>query len=215
MRSFAHRRYLPFGLLSFPYALVDQSVKHNTRVWRAIVPIVLTGLLATENLWARDWQVNYNESKVGFVATYDEIPFEGRFENFQAIVRFDPLALDQSSFKVDVAIASVNTDSPDRDEGMLEQDFFDVSQYPSSTFTSTAFAKLPNTENYEVKGDLTIKGISKPISLVFTWQASDTNMRLQGQGNVKRTDFKVGMGDWEEDDTIGFDVQVMFDLSLH
>ncbi|MDJ0956102.1 MAG: YceI family protein [Arenicellales bacterium] len=158
--------------------------------------------------------MNYGNSKVGFVATYDEVPFEGRFEDFEAAIRFDPSTLDQASFKVNVTITSVNTDSPDRDEGMLEQDFFDASQYPSATFTSTAFAKSTNGDGYDVTGDLAIKGISKPISLNFNWEVSDNAARLHGQGSVKRTDFKVGTGDWEEDDTIGFDVQIVFDLGL-
>ena len=180
----------------------------------ALLPVLLAGSLACPALWARDWQVNYDESKVGFIATYDEIPFEGRFEDFEAVIRFDPSVLGQGSFEVNIDIASVNTDSPDRDEGMLEQDFFDASEYPSATFTSTAFAKSKSTGDYEVTGDLTIKGISKPISLEFTWTASDKTARLRGQGSVKRTDFKIGMGDWEEDDTIGFAVQIVFDLSL-
>ena len=88
--------------------------------------ILLVGFLSAQTSWAQEWQVKYNESRVGFIATYDEIPFEGRFEDFEADISFDPLALDQAAFKVNVAIASVNTDSPDRDEGMLEQDWFVV-----------------------------------------------------------------------------------------
>ena len=67
---------------------------------------------------------------------------------------------------------------------------------------------------YTVTGDLTIKGISKPISLGFTWEVSDKTVRLHGKGAVKRTDFKIGSGDWEEDGTIGFDVQIVFNLGL-
>ena len=189
-------------------------MKNKSQRSATIIPVMLAGLLACQASWARDWQVNYDESHIGFVATYDEIPFEGRFENFEADIRFDPSALDQASFKVNVTIASVNTESPDRDEGMLEQDFFDASEYPSATFTSTAFAKSTNMEGYEVTGDLTIKGISKPILLEFNWAASDKTGRLRGQGTVKRTDFKIGTGEWEEDDTIGFDVQIVFDLNL-
>ena len=183
-------------------------------MWRTTLLGLLAGLLACHSLWARDWRVNYDNSKVGFIATYDEIPFEGRFEDFEAAIHFDPSTLDQASFKVNVAIASVNTDSPDRDEGMLEQDFFDVSQYPSATFTSTAFANSTNGDGYDVTGDLAIKGIFKSILLNFTWEVSGNTAQLHGQGSVKRTDFKVGTGDWEEDDTIGFDVQIVFDLSL-
>ena len=177
--------------------------------------LLLVGLLFIQASWGQQWHVRYDESKVGFVATYDEIPFEGRFEDFDADISFDPRALDQATFNVNVAVASVNSDSPDRDEGMLEQDWFDVTQHPNSSFTSTTFAKLEGTDRYEVMGDLRIKGITKPVTLVFTWEASEKSVRLFGQTHVKRTDFKVGTGDWEDDDTIGFDVQIVFDLNLH
>ena len=185
----------------------------NTKVVGFIV--LLGGLLSTQTSWGQEWQVKYDESRIGFVATYDEIPFEGRFEDFDVDISFDPMALDKAAFKVNITIASVNSDSPDRDEGMLEQDWFDVAQYPNSTFTSTAFRKLENTSRYEVLGDLRIKGITKPVTLMFTWETSGESVRLHGQTYVKRTDFTVGTGDWEHDDTIGFDVQIMFDLSLN
>lgn len=177
--------------------------------------LLFTGLLSAQSLWAREWQVNYDQSKVGFIASYDEIPFEGRFEDFQADISFDPLALDRAEFKVNVNIASVNTDSPDRDAGMLEQEWFDTARYPNSTFTSTAFVKLADTDSYEVSGDLTIKSIARPVTLVFTWTETGKSVRLHGQGDVKRSDFDVGTGEWGEDDTIGFDVQIVFDLNLH
>ena len=198
----------------FLRVFVHRNVKRNLRMWGSICIVLLAGQLTCQNLWAGVWRVDYDASSVGFIATYDEIPFEGRFEEFESVVHFDPSALDQASFKVNIVVASVNTDSPDRDEGMLEQEFFDAPQYPNATFTSTAFTKSTDKDGYEVIGDLIIKGISKPVSLGFTWEESDNAVRLQGQGVVRRTDFEIGTGDWEEDDTIGFNVRIVFDLSL-
>lgn len=177
--------------------------------------LLLAGLLFTPAMWGQQWQVDYDTSRVGFVATYDEIPFAADFKDFEADIRFDPLTIDQASFKVSVGIASVDSNSTDRDEGMLESDWFDAGKHPYSTFTSVAVQKLGSEDLFTVSGDLIIKGVSKPAQFVFSWTTTEESISLKGQTEVKRSDFSIGTGDWAEDDTIGFNVQIVFDLNLH
>jgi len=164
--------------------------------------------------WAVDWQVNYDQSRLGFIASYDEIEFDGRFEEFVGDIDFDPEAIQDSSFNVSVVISSVNSDSPDRDEGMLMEDWFDAQRYPNASFVSSGFEKADTPDAYRAGGDLTIKGISAPVVLDFTWTRTGDSARLRGRSAVKRTDFAIGTGDWETDDTIGFDVTIVFDLEV-
>ncbi|MDA9981863.1 YceI family protein, partial [Gammaproteobacteria bacterium] len=116
--------------------------------------------------------------------------------------------------EVSISIASVDTNSTDRDEGMMEADWFDAEQFPRAGFSSTAFERLDSGNEFAVTGDLTIKDITRPVKLVFTWVETGASVHLKGQTNVKRGDFKLGAGDWAEDDTIGFEVQIVFDLKL-
>lgn len=176
--------------------------------------LLLVGWLCIPVAWGQQWQVDYDTSRIGFIASYDEIPFEASFKDFDADVSFDPSAIDQASFKVSVSIASVDSNSADRDEGMLEADWFDTNQHPYSTFTSTIFKKMDSEDVFTVSGELLIKGVSQPIEFVFSWKATGGSANLQGQTEVNRTDFLIGSGDWAEDDTIGFDVQIIFDLNL-
>jgi len=185
----------------------------NARKWGRVL-FLLAGVLLSQGSPANDWQVDRQTSTIGFVATYDEIPFEGFFKDFTADIRFDPAAPAGGSFEVIINIASVDTNSTDRNEGMLEGDWFDTEQFPRASFSSTAFERLDGGNEFAVSGDLTIKGIARPVKLVFTWVETGASVRLKGQTNVKRGDFKLGTGDWAEDDTIGFEVRIVFDLSL-
>lgn len=176
--------------------------------------VILAGMLLFQGVRANEWNVDAETSRIGFVATYDEIPFEGRFDEFTALIRFDPENPSDGSFLITIGVASVNTDSPDRDEGMLEADWFDVESHPEATFTSLRFERLSGENEYAVTGDLTIKGITNPVTATFSWTPADSSVRLKGSADVERGDFDIGTGDWKDDDTIGFDVRIVFDLTL-
>jgi polyisoprenoid-binding protein YceI len=178
------------------------------------VLFLLGGVLLARSSSANDWQVDQQTSTIGFVATYDEISFEGFFTDFTADIHFDSTSPTGGSFEVNISIASVDTNSTDRDEGMLEADWFDAEQFPRAGFSSTAFERLDSGNDFSVTGELTIKGITRPVKLEFTWVETGPSARLKGQANVKRSDFKLGAGDWAEDDTIGFEVRIVFDLKL-
>ncbi len=175
---------------------------------------ILAGMLLFQGVWANEWNVDAETSRIGFVATYDEIPFEGRFDEFTALIRFDPENPSDGSFLITIGVASVDTDSPDRDEGMLEADWFDVESHPQAAFTSLRFERLSGENEYAVTGDLTIKGITNSVTATFSWTQKDSSVRLKGSADVERGDFDIGTGDWEDDDTIGFDVRIVFDLTL-
>lgn len=178
------------------------------------LPVLVAALLPIQPLQADEWRVDHAASRIGFVATYDEIPFEGKFQRFEARIRFDAGDPAGGSFAATIDIASVDSDSPDRDEGMLEADWFDVGKYPTATFESSAIRKISGSGEYALDGDLTIKNITRPLRATFTWGPADGSARLEGSADVRRGDFDIGSGDWSDDDTIGFDVRVVFDLVL-
>ena len=164
-----------------------------------------------------EWRIDANRSKLGFVAFYDNIPFNATFKKFSARIFFDATALDRSSFEATVDIRSVDSDSPDRDEGMLEKAWFDTGQYPMATFTTSSFKTGGNSNQFRADGRLTIKGTAQEVTLPFTWDVIDKTKqtaRLSGELPLRRTDFSIGSGEWATDDTIGFNVKVLIDLYL-
>jgi len=69
-------------------------------------------------------------------------------------------------------------------------------------------------DRYEAHGALSIKGISKQITLPFTLTQKESQAHMRGEVTVKRTDFNIGAGEWATDPAIGYDVKVIVDLQL-
>jgi polyisoprenoid-binding protein YceI len=174
----------------------------------------LAGLIFSQAVMSDDWRVDYDTSRLGFIATYDEIPFQGRFREFDARILFDPETPSEGSFIVTIEVASVDTDSPDRDEGMLESEWFDAAHFPAAHFESMRFERGQEQDMYTANGDLSIKGIRKPVEVMFRWTQSDASVRLNGYADITRGNFDIGTGDWADDDTIGYDVKIEFELIL-
>ena len=178
------------------------------------VAVILTGLIFSQAVMAADWLVDYAASHLGFVTSYDEIPIQGRFREFDARILFDPEAPSEGSFKVTIEIPSVDTNSPDRDEGMLESEWFDAAHYPQAYFESMRLQRDQEEDAYTAMGNLSIKGITKPVEVLFRWTQSDASARLSGYADITRGKFDIGTGDWADDDTIGFDVKIEVELVL-
>ena len=112
------------------------------------------------------------QTKWVFDPTHSELTFKvkhmmisnvkGEFRNFTIEVEGEDIT--KSKIKVSIDVASIDTNSEDRDKHLKSADFFDVENHKDITFTSTSFKKIDDDE-FELKGLLTIKGISKEISL--------------------------------------------------
>ena len=112
------------------------------------------------------------QTKWVFDPTHSELTFKvkhmmisnvkGEFRNFTIEVEGEDIT--KSNIKVSIDVASIDTNSEDRDKHLKSADFFDVENHKDITFTSTSFKKIDDDE-FELKGLLTIKGISKEISL--------------------------------------------------
>jgi len=92
----------------------------------------------------------------------------GSFKEFEG--KASMVENDFSTTKVSMTIksASIDTEAPDRDTHLKSADFFDVEKYPEIVFEGTKMIQK-DEDNYELNGDLTIKGISKPIKLLVEY----------------------------------------------
>ncbi|MBV8845718.1 MAG: YceI family protein [Bryobacterales bacterium] len=88
---------------------------------------------------------------------------KGEFDRVKGTVEFDPANLAATKINAAVDVASISTREPDRDNHLKSPDFFDVEKYPEITFNSTQVQT--DGDGYKVTGDLTIHGVTKPITL--------------------------------------------------
>lgn len=89
---------------------------------------------------------------------------KGEFKQFQASLKSDDTSFTNAAASATIQVASISTNNNDRDNHLKSGDFFDVENFPMIQFESTAFERF-DEENGHLKGNLTIKGITKEITL--------------------------------------------------
>ena len=120
----------------------------------------------------------------------------GRFDTFSGDFVFDPSDPTKDSVKLEIVTDSVDSNAPDRDKHLKSPDFLNAKQFPTATFKSTAVKKVDD-KNYEVTGDFTLRGVTKPATLAVQVIGSGTDpqgkVRLGTESTVtlKRSDFDV------------------------
>jgi polyisoprenoid-binding protein YceI len=120
----------------------------------------------------------------------------GRFNDFDASLVQTSDDLSGSKLNASIKVNSINTDNEGRDKHLKSPDFFDAEKNPEITFVSKSFEKT-GKNTYKVTGDLTMKGVTKPVVLdtKFNGQLKDPmgNVRagFKATTTVNRTDFGV------------------------
>jgi polyisoprenoid-binding protein YceI len=137
-------------------------------------------------------------SSLVFAGTYQGEAFTGRFPGFHTRVRFDPAQLANASLDVTIPLATATTGNADYDENMRGDVFFDASKFPQAHYTATRFRSLGGNR-YAADGTLSLHGVSKPVTLSFTWTPGARPV-LAGKATVKRLDFGIGGGDFADTD---------------
>lgn len=151
------------------------------------VPETLTGTYA----------IDPTHSRIGFVARHAMVTkVRGSFNEFEGSGSFDAEHPESSKLELTIEAASIDTRNADRDAHLRSNDFFDMEAHPEITFASTAVEELGDAE-YRVTGDLTIKGVTNPVTvdLEYTGSAVDPfgNQRIgfEGTTTVNRKDWGV------------------------
>jgi len=88
---------------------------------------------------------------------------KGEFDKVSGTVEFDPANLAASKVEAIIEVASISTRETDRDNHLKSADFFDVEKFPHIIFKSTG--AVAHGEGYKVAGELTIHGVTKPVTL--------------------------------------------------
>jgi polyisoprenoid-binding protein YceI len=161
---------------------------------------------------AADYTVQPAASTLGFSDTFQGETFNGHFGQWTAAISYDAANLAASKFDVEVTLASVKTGDHDRDGALPGADFFDVAKFPKARFVTTGFRR--SGAQVIADGKLTLRGVTKPVSLDVTFKPQGSGATLDVAGTVKRLDFGVGGGDYADTSVIGADVKVTAHLQL-
>ena len=142
----------------------------------------------------RTFTIDKAHSEVVFRVRHLLTKVQGRFTDFAGTIQFDPDHPDRSSLSFTINAASIDTDTPDRDQHLRSDDFFGVEKFPTLTFVSSRVTKKSN-ELFDVAGTLTIRGVAKEVTLPVTYlgEAKDpwgnTKVGFETELTVNRKDF--------------------------
>ena len=135
---------------------------------KKIATLVASCLFAT-NAWATDYKIDPSHSSVVFRVKHLAISYvPGRFTDLSGTFSFDPNNVAASKAAASVAVPSVNTADAKRDEHLKGPDFFDAAKYKDMTFSTTSIEPV-SAENFKAHGNLTIRGVTKPVVLDVTF----------------------------------------------
>lgn len=143
------------------------------------------------------WSIDTVHTHVGFSVKHMMVTtVRGQFKAYSGEAKLDPQDFSKSTFKGEIDVASIDTGNSQRDDHLRTNDFFDAPNHPKITFASTSFEKKGEGE-FVVNGDLTIRGVTKPVALEVEYHGTSKNpygktvAGLSARGTINRKDFGV------------------------
>lgn len=195
---------LPFGA-----GLINSSVSAQAPAARVAYAPIPGG----------EYKLDPAHSIIGFAIRHLEIAWvEGRFKDFSGTIRYDDKDITKSAVEFTAKVASIDTGVEARDKHLRTADFFEVEKYPEMTFRSTRVER-EGRDSYVLHGDLTLKGVTKPVALPFTVTGAikdpwgNTRFGVEAQTKINRRDFQITYGNALAGG--GFDVGNEVTIKLH
>jgi len=151
--------------------------------------------MTTATASATKWVIDPMHSEVQFKVKHLVIStVTGFFKDFEGTMETENDDFQDAEISFSLNIDSIDTNQSQRDAHLKSGEFFDAEKYPKITFESTSFKKTGDDE-FELVGDLTIKGITKPVKLVAEYGGStqdfygNTKAGFEVTGKINRKDF--------------------------
>ncbi|MFP5376268.1 MAG: YceI family protein [Acidimicrobiia bacterium] len=157
----------------------------------------MTTTTTTVDTLTGTYAIDPTHSRIGFVARHAMVTkVRGSFNEFEGSGYLDAENPANSHLALTIRAASIDTRNADRDGHLRSSDFFDMENHPEITFASTAVEQL-DADNFRVTGDLTIKGVTRPVTVDFQYTGTavdpfgNARVGFEGRTTVNRKDWGV------------------------
>ncbi len=188
--SLRHAILLKDGILS---RMVPRFGR-GTSAARATSIGVIAGLLALGGSYearGMEWGVNPQKSQVGFEASGSGYTAKGTFNEFKSEIEFDPESPELTAIRVSFNMRSAATGTFDVDSTLQGADYFDTAKFPTAEFVARG-AKPSGDGKFVLNGQLTLKGVTKPVSVPFSINVKSGIATVKAETKLNRLDFGVG-----------------------
>jgi len=168
-----------------------------------------------------DYTVDHTHSRVGFTVRHAMVTnMRGAFSEFEGRLHLDGTDPSKSTAELVIKVASINSAQAARDEHLLNDDFLAADKYPEITFRSTS-AEALGGEDYRMQGDLTIKGVTRPVTLDLEYNGTAVDpygisrVGFEGAATINRSDWGLTYNAALETGgvLIGEKIKLTFDVS--
>lgn len=163
---------------------------------RKLFAVAALSLLTALPASAETYTIDAGHSEVGFKIRHLVSNVRGRFNDFSGTINMDPKNVQNSSVEFRIKADSIDTNQADRDKHLRAEDFFFVEKYPEIAFKSES-VKPAGKNRYNVTGTLTMRGISKKVTLpvTFTGEVKDpwgnTKAGFETATTLNRKDYGI------------------------
>jgi polyisoprenoid-binding protein YceI len=181
---------------------------------RWVYPIALAATLLGSTAGATEFVgVDLAHSKIGFSYSEMGVKLDGTFSKFSVQLSFNPAKAPDAHALIDVSMSSVDAGSAEATSEVAGKDWFDTAHNPTAHFATTAVSILASGQ-YQLAGNLTIKGHTHAIVVPATLTSAAGQSALEGSFTFKRTDYGVGEGEWADTSIVADPIKVQFRLVL-
>ncbi|MBY0341207.1 MAG: YceI family protein [Rhodocyclaceae bacterium] len=180
---------------------------------RLLLPLLLTAAFSAHAV--EYGTVLVEKSQITFTSKQMGVPVDGRFGKFAATLSFDPARPEAGKAQIEVDLASVDAGSKDANDEVVSKGWFNVREFPKARFVSTSVKALGNNR-FEVKGQMTIKGRTRDMTVPFSYKPDGAGSAatgvFEGVLPLQRTQFGIGEGAWADTSVVADEVPIKFRL---
>jgi polyisoprenoid-binding protein YceI len=151
------------------------------------------------------------QSQVTFTSKQMNVPVDGKFGKFSAVLNFDPAKPATAKAQIDIDLTSIDVGSPEANSEVSGKGWFDVKAYPTARFISSSVTSLGGGR-YEAHGQLSLKGKTRDATIAFTFSTNGNTGVFDGTLTLMRTQFGIGDGAWGDTSVVADAVPIKFHL---
>jgi polyisoprenoid-binding protein YceI len=166
-----------------------------------MVAVLLLAGSAFTFITAQNWQI-----ADGYNIAFSNDEAGGIFKDFKGSISFDENNPATAKFDVTVDVASINTGNGLQNKHAKSDEWFDAAKYPTIHFVSTKVAKTG--AGYQVTGNLQIHGVTKPVTIPFSFKRTGAGAIFTGSFTVNRSDYGIGKPGGEVPEPVKLDISV-------
>ena len=174
----------------------------NTRIFFLVTLLAATAFVGFRTIMVSEWTVVVDDVSINITGKSLKATVTG----LEAEISFSPADLANSSFKASIDARTLETSNKTQTKHANSEKWMDTEKYPTISFTSKEIKS--EGEAYAVVGDLEMHGVTKEVTMPFTFTETKEGGTFEGSMHIIRSDFNIGKGGFVKEVDVTISVPV-------